>query len=186
MSLGSPMQKQVSMISNRYLVFSYGVNSLTHALIFDTALQKWGKLKIPHVACFEFQPANPFSVESPRRSIGFLKSDGTVVVTMMSYDTALSYGVLICGKYQLDRNHYITLSEVHLENVKSGNILTVKALSSFDGRNYTANDLTLAINSGLYRKFTSRITALNHSILFMGALHLHSLELKIFDAGYVI
>lgn len=185
-ALGSPMQKAITMISNRYIVISYGVNSLTHTLIYDTGLRRWGKLRIDHVACFEYQPINPSAVETPRRSIGFLQADGTVKVVIMSYDTSLSAGVLICGKYQLDRAHYITLSEVHLENVKAGNNLTVKAFTTLDGLNISkTTDMHLASNTGLYRKYTSRATGLNHSLLFMGAFHIHSLELKVFDAGTV-
>lgn len=41
-------------IANRYIVFSYGVSSLTHALVFDNVLNRWGKLRVDHVDCFEF------------------------------------------------------------------------------------------------------------------------------------
>lgn len=39
--------------SARFIVISYGKTSLTHALIYDLALKRFGKLKIDHVNAFE-------------------------------------------------------------------------------------------------------------------------------------
>lgn len=47
---------KIAFIGERWLVLSYGQSStlLTHALVYDTGLDRWGKLKIDHVDCFEF------------------------------------------------------------------------------------------------------------------------------------
>lgn len=183
--LAAPLLKRISLISNRYLVISYGINSFTHALVYDYALERWGKLKINHVDCFEYTALNPNVVETPRRGIAFLQQDGTVKTTVMTYDTSGTYGVLVLGKYQLDRNNYITLSEVHLENVKAGADLSLNILTSLDGKNSTPVNATLKTAAGLYRRFDCRTTGVNHSLVLAGSFHISSMELKMFDAGSV-
>ncbi len=45
---------KIEFVANRWLVISYGATSLTHALVYDAALKRWGKLRIDHIDCFEF------------------------------------------------------------------------------------------------------------------------------------
>lgn len=184
-SIATTMVKKLTLISNRYLVFSYGVTQLTHALVYDFSLARWGKLKITHVDCFEYYYPSNAVVETPKKSIGFLQADGTVIVGIVSYDTTGSYGVVILGKYQLERNSYLKLLEIHLESVKTNNNITLKLLSSIDGLNTTTTNPVLAINTTTYRRYNANATGLNHSIVISGAFHLNSLELKFCDAGAV-
>lgn len=181
--LGSPMQKKFVLISNRYLVISYGITSLTHAMVYDIALGRWGKLKLDHVDCFEYIPPNPNVVETPRRSIGFLQQDGSVKVAMLSYDTTGSNGVLILGKYQLERNGMTAMQEIHLENIKAGANLDVRLLTSINGKTTTTSEPALAENSSTYRRYNTRKTGLNHSLVFKGAFHMTCLVLKLATAG---
>lgn len=51
---GDPLNVKLDYIGNRWLVISYGIGQLDFALIFDSALKRWGKLRITHVDCFEF------------------------------------------------------------------------------------------------------------------------------------
>lgn len=52
--LTSKLKVQLLFSSTRLLVISYGINSLTHCLVYDLILKRAGKLKIPHVSAFEF------------------------------------------------------------------------------------------------------------------------------------
>ena len=56
--VGTEFPTKVTLISNRWLVLSYQVNQqnigFSHALVFDIALKRWGKLKQDHVDCFSF------------------------------------------------------------------------------------------------------------------------------------
>ena len=183
--LSSPMLKKLTMISNRYLVISYGVTQLTHALIYDAGLARWGKLKFTHVDCFDFTYPNTAVIETPRRSIGLIQADGTVKAVSMSYDTALAYGTVILGKYQADRNRYCTMEEVHMESIRPGNTLNVNWLSSIDGKNVAVAPTTLAVDTGTYRRYDSLTAGLNHSLVISGGFNLHSLELKYSDSGAV-
>lgn len=184
-NLTTTMLKKVTSAANRYLIISYGVTSLTHAWIYDFSLARWGKFKIPHVDCFEYNIINATVNEIPRQCIGFLQADGTVKVVTMSYDTAGSYGVMILGKYQYIRSQYITLLELHLESIKVANELIIKTLTSIDGKNFTASTPSLSIATGTYRRYNQRVTGLNHSHVVSGAFHAHSIELKFLAAGSV-
>lgn len=45
---------KIEFVGNRWLVLSYGIGQLDYALVYDVSLKRWGKLKIPHVDCFEY------------------------------------------------------------------------------------------------------------------------------------
>ena len=110
------MVKRLSFISSRYLVISYGISSFTHAIIFDTVLEKLGKIKLDHVAAFEFTNEQE-NIE--RKSIAFLQAD-TIIQLLEFSKIASSSGVLILGKLQDRRNHLLTLHKVEVEN--KGNV----------------------------------------------------------------
>lgn len=54
--LGSPLNLNITIISARFLVISYGIAppDFTHAIVYDLTLNRWGKLKITHRQCFQF------------------------------------------------------------------------------------------------------------------------------------
>lgn len=184
-TLVAPMVKKLTMVGNRYFVFSYGVTQLTHALVYDFALARWGKLKITHVDCFEYFYPSSDVVEAPKRNIGFLQADGTIQVAVVSYSTTGSYGTVLLGKYQLDRNRMLEMQEIHVESVQDDALLNIKLLSAIDGLNTTTTVPTPADNVGTYRRYNCRASALNHSIAISGAFNLSSLVLKFTDAGEV-
>lgn len=183
--LSSPMQKKLTLVSNRYLVLSYGVATLTHALVHDFALARWGKFKVDHTDCFDFTYPSSAVIETPRRSIAFVQANGTVLAAVLAYDTSISYGVVILGKYQLDRNRYITMQELHLESVRSDSNLLVNWLTSLDGKNVSVAPATLATSLGTYRRYNSNTAGINHSVVISGGFNLNSIELKFTDAGGV-
>lgn len=53
----SRLKVKISYVSNRYFVVSYGVTSLTHMLVYDTSLRRWGKLCRDHVDVFTITEA---------------------------------------------------------------------------------------------------------------------------------
>lgn len=98
----------------RYLVISYGFypNVFSYALIFDTALGRWGKLRIPHKDCFYYSYGSEAvdltyamlfdvtydelvnmsydqatisgrGVTYPRQSIAFASADGVIKIAVM-------------------------------------------------------------------------------------------------------
>lgn len=184
--ISTAMKKRMSVVANRYIVISYGIATLTHALIYDIALARWGKLKVNHVDCFEYFYPSSLVVDAPRKSIGFLQANGTVKVATLSYDTTGSAGVMVLGKYQLARQRAITMHEIHLESIQAGNSLNVKLLTTLDGKNVASiSSPYLATNFDTFRKYTCRASGLNHSIMVSGAFHVHSLELTFADGGAI-
>lgn len=183
--LASPMLKKLIVVANRYLVISYGINSLTHALVYDASLDRWGKFKINHTDCFEYSLLSSAVVEVPRRSIAFLQTDGTVQVVTMSYNVTGSYGVLILGKYQYYRAQYLQLTNIELETIKATASVSVNVLSSVDGKNTTPAPTTLRKAAGTYRSYGCRTTGVNHSIVIVGAFLMNSLILTFQNMGNV-
>lgn len=176
-SLTSPMVKSVSVVSSRYLVVSYGITSLTHAIVFDMATKRFGKLKIPHVKCFEWKLLTPTVIETPRESLAFLQLDGTIKLVDFTYTSTNSTGILICGKYQYVRSRLLQLEGVDLENVKQVGNFKLYDMYTLDGKNTHTVEGTLAQNTGVFREYKFHSTGVNHSLLFKGGFYLVSIEL---------
>lgn len=183
-NLVSPMKKSISVISDRYLVISYGISSLTHAIVYDLVQKRFGKLKVPHVKCFEWKLLTPELAETPRASIGFLQSDGQILLVNFSFGSTSRNGTMILGKYQYVRSRLITLEEIILEDIKIGDTFILTCLSSLDGKNVSTK--TVPVNSKTsqdVKKYNLRQTAINHSLLMQGNFYMVSIELVFHIAG---
>jgi hypothetical protein len=178
--LTAPMRKAVNVISDRYLVISYGVSSLTHALVYDTAQKRWGKVKVNHVCSFEFKLLNPEVTETPRDSLGFLKADGSIYVVDFTYTSPNSNGVMLLGKFQYVRSRTIQLDSVELENVRTGTNFQLYALTSLSGKSTSGAPIPgyLAETGINFRKYAFRTTGLNHTLLCIGNFFMVSFILK--------
>jgi hypothetical protein len=171
------MAKAVNIISDRYLLVSYGLTSLTHTLVFDLAQKRFGKFKIPHVSTVEYQLPSVATAETPRRSIGFLQADGTVRVVDFTPQAANSSGVIALGKYQFVRSRLLQLDEIQVENVILPATFQCIAFSALDGKNTQKYTPTLLDQAGKLNTYGARINALNHSLVFKGSFQLNSLIL---------
>lgn len=58
--LNSQLLVRLAYVESRYLCISYGQSSLTHCMVYDTSLKRWGKLKIPHAQVFDIS----FSIQA--------------------------------------------------------------------------------------------------------------------------
>lgn len=181
------MKRKLSFVADRYLVVSYGSISLTHAIVIDTVLNRWGKVKIAHTACFEYRTVQS-DVDSTdiRGSIGFLQADGTIYTANLAFNPAdtTSNGVALFGKYQYVRDRFLTLQAVEFENVAASQTFACYDLPAVDGKNFStpvAGYLDSA--AGNLRSYSFRNTAKNHSILAIGGFYLDSLLLTFNVAG---
>lgn len=178
---GTPIPKKIVVIASRYLVISYGISSLTHALVYDLAYKQWGKLKITHSDCFEF---NRTTVETSKKNIGFLTAGGGIFVLNSDIENASANGVMILGKYQYVRTRLMQLQRVAFENVNQNSTFNLYDLPCTDGKNFgTALVGYLATNSGKYREYLFHNTALNHSLLAKGGFNAASIELTFNVSG---
>ena len=173
---GSDFRTKLTFVGSRYLVFSYGLTSLTHALIYDTTLKRWGKLKIPHVDAFEWPSPNFFGirtydqllgttydqligntydslsqqqllVNSPKRDISFLQQDGTVKTVVFDIGNSASSGVLFIGKYQFTRTNVMTLTGTELESIRIGANFTHKWLTTWDGKFFSRKNTPMIVGA---------------------------------------
>jgi len=140
---------KVAFISSRWLVVSYNTGessgSYNYALIYDTVLKRWGKLKVDHVDCFYYPYPNLFgdltygdldntsyeqldntsyadlsigvaSDPPSKLCVGFLRADGTVEILQMDYNkTEQQTGVVIFGKFQSKRSKLLTIQQGEIE-----------------------------------------------------------------------
>jgi hypothetical protein len=172
------MKKAINVVADRYLVISYGVNSLTHALVYDITNKRFGKLKIPHVSCFEWKLLTPTVIETPRESLAFLQADGTIKIVDFSYTSPTANGVMLLGKFQYVRSRQMQLQEVELDNIRSGANFSLSNYASLDGKTL-ANPTPGFLNTSSdgYRSYYFHKTGVNHTLLFKGAFFCTSIVL---------
>lgn len=164
--LTSPLNLKVSAVANRYVIISYGIAypDFTHALVYDIALKRWGKLKITHRACFEWNAPNLWGPvvygglvnttygmlsgtaigdlatkgvnvpESAKKNISFLLSDGTVKTVNFDLSQTKADGVLMLGKFQFERNKFLCHQRCDVENIVKGNAFQLYIVPTLDGK----------------------------------------------------
>ena len=176
--LNAAMQKKLNVVADRYIIMSYGVSELTHALMYDITLKRYGKLKLKHVASFTYLLASPGILETPKQSVGFLQKDGTVVIVDFAIGSPKLNGTIILGKYQYVRPRLIQMDRVDIESTRPGQSFNLQILTALDGKNWVASTPMLTHDGGLAKEYSSRAIGLNHSILVQGGFLLDSLVLN--------
>lgn len=165
--LSSQVRTKVVFISSRWVIISYGITagSFTHALCYDFAIKRWGKLRINHVDCFEFSQPNFYGprtyaqligntyaslvgtsysqlsvqqsiVETPKKNIAFLQQDGTVQTVNFDFGSKTHDGVLIIGKFQHERTRRIVHQTSEWENRVQGANFSYFILPTDDGKTF--------------------------------------------------
>lgn len=145
---------KVTYIASRFLIISYSVDNTStyqYAIVYDTILKRWGKLKFDHNDCFAYPYPNVFGdltyedlsgtsyealgeatyaeladgLESDppsKKTVAFLKANGEVHLLLMTYSKeAAQEGVAIFGKFQLLRARMITMQTVDIETALINN-----------------------------------------------------------------
>lgn len=185
--LTNTMRKKVTLISDRYLVLSYGISSsamFTHALIFDIVATRMGKVKIQHNAAFEIQNLDPEVKETPRDSIAFLNENGQVSTLDFNTMSEGSYGVALFGKYQLIRTRKTQLDQVNIENTESNLVLNCYDMITYDGKTFVAAPEGYLLTEGTQTKtYLFSAVAENHTICLVGAFNVISIELYVNQHG---
>lgn len=178
------IKKKLAWIADRYLVVSYGDELLTHAIVIDTLLQRIGKLKIDHVTIFEFTLYDQTVFETPKKSIGVLKADGSIVVVDTDISAENSSGVAMLGKYQYVRERLLQLQSVDLENINGNDSFSLYNMLTLDGKTLQAPVLGYDTgNAGLSKTYKFHATGINHSLLAKGRFNLISGVLSFNIAG---
>ena len=178
------IKKKLAWIADRYLVISYGDELLTHALVIDILLSRVGKLKIDHVAVFEFTLYDQTVFETPKKSIGILKGDGSIVVVDTDISATNSNGVAMLGKYQYVRERWLQLQGVDVENIHGSGTFNLYNMITLDGKTLQAPVAGYDTgNTGLSKTYKFHNTGLNHTLLAKGRFNLVSGILSFNVAG---
>lgn len=179
--LTTTMKKKVKLIASRYLIISYGINTFTHALVYDIGLKRLGKLKINHVDCFEYLGTQS---EISKETVAFVINTGQIKVLKFSVTAVERPGVLILGNYQYSRDRQLVLHNVVAENVKSTDsfICRTKALLEDGSYNEIAGQSSI---KGTARSNLFFISGINHSITFIGSFNLSTVQL-LFTVGGIV
>lgn len=181
LTLTVPMVKAVTSIADRYLIFSYGLVSLTHAIVYDMSQKRFGKLKFPHVDIFEYEYADASATDAPRRSIAFLSPNGTVNVLNPSVTFGQSNGVILLGKFQLMRSRTLTLEKLEIQTVHPNQAAVAYDLVSDTGGTIESirkvSGFEVSLSGQSQRVYNFHTTGLNHSILIIGGFFLASFVL---------
>lgn len=175
--LTAAMVKRLALVCERYLVFSYGITELTHAIIYDTVLKRYGKIRYTHVECFEYEIPSPGIIEIARQSIALLRKDGSVATVDFSTKSVGSNGTALFGKYEFARSRMIQLDEVSIENVIPNAVFAMTILAAVDGKDNVVQTSALIENSTLYQRYGTRAVGKNVSILMQGGWTLNTIEL---------
>lgn len=182
--LNSPMQKRLEFVSGRYLVISYGISSLTHAVVFDTAIQRFGKLKIPHVAAFQYGFFDADSADTPKRQLAFLAASGEVKTVDFSVNSNATDSVLLLGKFQYLRTRHLLLCGVDIETVDKDVEFQVYDMPTLDGKNFlspVAGYLRQPVDG--IASYLFSVVGLNHSLLLKGNFRANTIILNFTVAG---
>jgi hypothetical protein len=185
-TINSPLKLKLGFIGARYLIISYGVAfPFTHAIVYDTVLKRWGKLKYTHVTCFEitlnsdeyFTTSNSASA---RKTLGLVSTSGEVVICNFEFETKSNDSVLVLGKFQILRSRLCTLQKVELESIEEEAEFSVVSITTLDGKTtIVSRELSLLNKAPEIREYASRVTGINHSLILKGNFNLNSFEITL-------
>lgn len=213
--LTTNLYTQVVLVSTRFLVFSYGTSPglFSLALVYDLTLKRFGKLKIDHTDCFQWNNPNKFGsltydelegetydslygttydelasgldeVEQLKEVFCFLQADGTVWRVNFEELNSEANGFLLMGKYQLLRNNTVIHLATELETVQDDYEFKAYLVPSLDGKTLSAAvPMFLAKRSPAMRRYNLKYTAVNVSVLVTGAFSLVSKEMEVAKGG---
>lgn len=183
--LTSQVNVSVTVVGERFVVISYGITppEFTHAIVYDIAYKRFGKVRVNHVNCFKFNVPNLsgdiswdmlgdllwddlgdttwndlgsqlLTAETPKEIIAFLGKNGQIVVMNFDLVHTNDTGVLVIGKYQYVREQLLTLDSIQLENMEVDYNFSLVHLVSLDGKNTKYKNVPfLNISEGTFRQF---------------------------------
>jgi hypothetical protein len=185
----------VSCVSDRYLVFNVQLNVSTtpgyykEQLIYDLALQRWGKRRYNAADVFTY----PFGVTTAEESMATVEPGGYVLrIKFREYrsdiDQSVGTGRLVLGKIQLHRSRNVQLSRVELENMHD-TYDSVSILPSATGGATTTGTYLTEINSPgsghQCRTYGGLIDCKNFLLSISGNFRLSTVVLEASTSGMV-
>lgn len=187
----STASPSITLWQDRFVILSINDSSdttvqYTHALIYDSLLQRLGKLKIKHkfVVTFNASKGAPGLgfIDAVAGTISYLNMD--IYGSPINFMTVVPHdAVLILGKFQYVRSRMMQLLEIEAEGAQNTDVISSPnfsciVLPSLDGRNFDPAVIPSSeVLMGELATYRLRHTAKNHSIVFKGAFSLSSVQL---------
>ena len=210
--VGGAFSVKLAFLANRFLIISYGTsrNEFEDALVLDTSLERWGKLRVNHVDCFLYAyptlassydysqlpglysdmsedsyadlDSTRLQVTPAKRGIAFLKSNGQVDILATDFAQTSTSGLAIFGRIEQNRQRMTTLTNVELDGLRSGNVYS---LPSEKGKNRDSSRLLPQVDvADDYVKCDEYFTARNFDIAVEGTFMLSNLQARVRNHGY--
>lgn len=190
--------------------------NFTHVMVQDLLAGRWGKLKVIHRQLFEWQAPTEFSyvpysdptwdgvtynnllptygdyttatdpITALKKTIAVLQQDGTILIVDMDLSEVSADGVFVLGKFQFNRNNFITSQAFNVETVDTGNDFDAYLLYTLDGKTLQPFVTPyLAASRPQLRQYLNTTSAMNISLMFIGAFNLTSVLFKFTLGGKV-
>jgi hypothetical protein len=190
-----PLAVKLVIVMGRYLVISYGINYLkyTHAIVYDMEFKRYGKIKINHTDCFEWNdphvsnPVHPTASRVlPKKSIVFLQEKGELFMVNFDFSSAGDKGVFIIGKFQFRRGTWITHQYGIVDSINRNIPCRYQVWPTKNGKDFLTpstavkNAKLSGTKSSLYQKL---ISGQNISIMLSGGFNLSSLLFAFTTSG---
>ena len=119
--------------------------------------------------------------EDAEKNLGFLQADGTVVIVNFDLSEQTADGVLLLGKFELQRNKFMIHQRTDVNNVEIGNKFDFYIVPTYDGQNFqtpvkiSASPNVIVAGPKLWR-MAGEVTGQNISLLAIGAFHMVSIQ----------
>lgn len=179
----TPLRIKLSFIGSRYICISYGMlNKLTHVLVYDLALKRWGKLRVSHVDIFEYHsPAEELAL-TVKHSFGVLKADGTILTVDFAHDTACTDSVLLFGRIQHSRSAMTTMLSASFDGIIY-KYTKARFMPSFDGATSLPDYYPVCvIHNNNTLKVAGRFTAKSFMLKLAGGFSISNLQVQVESA----
>lgn len=202
-ALVASIEPKIYTYLNRYVLISVNGSGkhqstayFTHVIVFDSLLQRYGRIKLDHTYVYTLQNIGTKNAEN----LVFVEY-GTNALKILHFDIyesdtlpgGMSYipmsGVFILGKLQYVRSRMLCLESVEIEGAPDENLdsspnFSCVLLPSLDGRNFDAAvSPTTSNQTGDLSIHTFHHTAKNHSIVIKGAFALSTIECHFVPTG---
>jgi hypothetical protein len=190
-----------------------------YCIVYDIVLRRYGRVKMDHTDCFSYPYPNVAGVvtyddlanttyddlsqttyadldtgvisDPPSKlTVAFLGVDGEVKLMLMDYNKeAEEKGVLIFGKFQVDRALIITMQELNLEGIYQPvsdrpHPFTVTAYAELpDNKGTVFSAMKLQSAKGKNARYARRLTGLNVNAIIEGTFALKTYLLEVTAEG---
>lgn len=212
---GLVMSVKLAFLAGRFLVISYGVGTtyFEFALVYDTVLERWGKLRIDHADAFMYPyPLGTgaytydklegyydmllrdyraldylfLAVIPPKKGLAFIDIYGTVKIVSTDFAETSASGVAVFGHISLKHSNFTTFTEAVFDGLRNTPTPVVSILSSSDGvdRDQTTTMQLASDATASYKRYRSRVSAWNHDLAIEGTFVLSTALVGVMPHGY--